>query len=268
MEDTVLNELKSIELEIFDEFVRICKKYDLSYFLMGGTLLGAVRHKGFIPWDDDIDVGMPRSDYEKFILVAQDELKEELFLQNYHSEPNCGLVFSKIRKGNTTMSEKYSAHIKMHQGIWIDIFPYDYLGDKKKISKISFIKNLYIIKCGYKFPEGKSKLLFLPYLLMKIFVFFVPISLFIKQLENNMHKKDNGVYSQVYPYGGAYGEKDIMPTNVINNTEQIEFEGRIVSGLKDYDYFLSRLYGDYMKLPPENQRHGGMHYLKELKIHN
>ena len=135
MTEVDLKTLQNIELEILDEFIRVCEKNQLTYFLIGGSCIGAVRHHGFIPWDDDIDVGMPREDYEKLVEIAADELNPEYFFQNYHSEKNCGLIFGKIRKNNTILSENYSYHIHMHQGVWIDIFPYDQIGDKPELSK-------------------------------------------------------------------------------------------------------------------------------------
>ena len=99
-----LHLIKQFELELLDEFLRICKKYDLQYFLAGGSCLGAVRHGGFIPWDDDIDIGMPREDYDRFCEIAASELDDRFTLQNYRTEPNCGL-FGKIRRKNTIYSE-------------------------------------------------------------------------------------------------------------------------------------------------------------------
>lgn len=268
MDNKVLQELKNIELEILDEYIRICNKYNLSYFLVGGTLLGAIRHKGFIPWDDDIDIGMPRKDYEKLLQVAPKELKKEFFLQNYHTEPKCGIIFSKIRKNNTIMAEEYSYHIDMHQGIWIDIFPYDNLKEQNSLNRIQLLRNFYIIKCGYKFPQNKSKILIFPYYIMKILLNFVSINYLIKKLDVKLQADNMDQTLYVYPFGGAYGKKDIMPCDIIKDLIYVDFEGRKVSVFKDYDYYLNSLYGDYMKLPPLNQRHGGLHYIKELKLKN
>ncbi|KDE71244.1 hypothetical protein FUSO7_10000, partial [Fusobacterium necrophorum BFTR-2] len=99
--DKNLREVQLIELEILIEVDRICKKYEIEYFLDFGTLLGAIRHEGFIPWDDDIDIGMTRDNYEKFMKIAPSKLKKEYFLQNIDSEEQCPYLYSRLRKKNT-----------------------------------------------------------------------------------------------------------------------------------------------------------------------
>ena len=271
MTEVDLKTLQNIELEILDEFIRVCEKNQLTYFLIGGSCIGAVRHHGFIPWDDDIDVGMPREDYEKLVEIAADELNPEYFFQNYHSEKNCGLIFGKIRKNNTILSENYSYHIHMHQGVWIDIFPYDQIGDKPELSKwdsllISILRNIYIIKCRYKIPENRSKYLLPFYYLIKLFAVFFPYQFLISKLDHLMKKRNRYESKYVYPMGGAYGNKDILPKEFINDLIEVYFEGRKVYIFKNYDAYLKRLYGNYMELPPvEKRRNTSCHYLYEFK---
>lgn len=139
-----LIKIQQIELSILNEFSKICQKHNLTYFLVGGSCLGMIRHKGFIPWDDDIDLGMPRKDYQKFCEIAKAELPDDLVLQNFDTEPQCGLVFGKIRKKGTILSENYSYHINMNQGVWIDIFPYDFVSNNKWIRKIDYYRTLFL----------------------------------------------------------------------------------------------------------------------------
>lgn len=122
MAENHIKDLQRIELEMLLEVDRICKKYNIRYFLVAGTLLGAIRHKGFIPWDDDIDICMPVEEYRKFCKVAKTDLKKEYFLQNSDTDFS-NRWFSKVRKNNTTCIEKGYEKSKIHQGIWIDIFP-------------------------------------------------------------------------------------------------------------------------------------------------
>jgi lipopolysaccharide cholinephosphotransferase len=123
--ELLIKKLHIIELAMLGEFIRICQKYSLRYYLIGGSALGAVRHSGFIPWDDDIDIGMPRVDYEKFLSVAQAELDADLFLQTHKTDPAYPFSFAKIRNSKTTFIQSDSSHLQMNHGVYIDIFPLD-----------------------------------------------------------------------------------------------------------------------------------------------
>jgi len=127
-----LKRLQNIEYEILQEIVRICEKNNLSYFLIGGTLLGAVRHKGFIPWDDDLDIAIPRKDYEKFLKICQTQLNSDYFLHCNKTDPDYWLPFAKVRKKNTLFDEKSITSIETHKGIYNDVFPLD---NAKKTTK-------------------------------------------------------------------------------------------------------------------------------------
>lgn len=264
--------IKELELEVLDEFLRICNKHHLNYFLSGGTCLGAVRHGGFIPWDDDIDISMPRADYEKFCEIAFDELGDKFVLQNYWTEPNCGLVFGKVRQKNTLYNETYSAHIDMSQGVWIDLFPYDVIPDsvpeqEKLYRKILFWKNLYIVKCGYKFPENRTRALKLAYYGAKVMSLFFSRKALIDRLDGLCRQFNESTNSVVIPYGGAHTlDQERMPKEMIYDLVPIEFEGRSCLTLADYDRYLTNLYGDYLQLPPENERKGGFHNMLEFKV--
>lgn len=268
---TQLDILKQIELELLDEFVRICNKYKLNYFLSGGSCLGAIRHSGFIPWDDDIDVSMPRDDYQRFIELAPIELNSQYVLQCYETEENCGLIFAKIRKKGTVYSEVYSHHIDMSQGIWIDIFPYDYLPDntneqEKQYRKVQFYKNLYIIKSGYKLPQGKRGVSALAYYFAKIMLYFVPRKFLIEKLAKSMTLfKAGGEW--VIPFGGAHTfNEERMPSSMMEEYIDVPFEGRTCKTLKQYDKYLSKLYGEYMQIPPEDKRPSGFHNVYEFSV--
>ena len=267
-----LKRIQEIELEIFDEIIRICKKYNLKYALIGGSTLGAVRHHGFIPWDDDIDLGMPRKDYEKFCELCKTELDAKRFmLQNFDTEPNCGLIFGKVRRLNTTLSEYYSYHIDMNQGVWVDIFPYDYVSNnattrKSDIRSLKFYQNLYIIKCGYKFPNNRSNTLKIAYDIAKGGLRLWSKNRLIKKVKQIMIKYDKDTTDYIFPYGGVYTDKDRLPGDTFDNLIQVSFEGRKVNIYKEFDKYLTTLYGDYMKLPPmEKRENGSGHIVHEFK---
>lgn len=264
-----LRQLQLVEIEIMKEIFRICKKNNINCFLIYGTLIGAIRHKGMIPWDDDIDLGMSRNDYEKFIIAAKQDLSDAYILQNYHTEPQCGLIFAKVRKKGTLMNEKYSAHIKMSQGIWVDIFILDNISDdlnkrKKEKLKIKLLKNLYIIKCGYKMPEYMSNWWLPIYLLAKLLLIFVPKQKLIDSLDHllTLHKDEETLYVDCY---GSASIKNVIPRSYIENLIDIEFEDNLYSCFKEYDSYLRGIYGDYMTPPPVEERQSS-HIVKEVSF--
>lgn len=270
MDQQDLAKVKAIELEILDEFLRLANKHDLVYFLTAGTCLGSVRHKGFIPWDDDIDIGMPRSEYERFEHIALNELDERYVYQTMDTEPGCGFVFGKIRAKNTVLSENYSYHLPMSQGVWVDIFPFDEMpedADRRKAlyRKVSFLRNLYIVKCGYRMPENKGILFHFAYYGAKAVSAFVPRKCLISALKKTMTQYCDQPVGNFYNYGTAYASgKELIPREVLFECGEADFEGRSCKVPRDTDVFLTHLYGDYMTLPPEEKRVGGMHHIHEF----
>jgi len=259
-----VRKIQLIELEILNEFDRICKKYGLQYFLTAGTAIGAVRHGGFIPWDDDIDVGMLREEYEKFIRIAPKELKDEYFLQTLESDPKCPCLFAKIRKNGTIYQENNKVGMKMHRGIWIDIFPFDYISTNKKeqrdiISKSNRYIHFFMLK---KIPHiyqntSQPRVLFYTKAFIRkiihILLQIIPDGFFIsgiqKIIDDEKEKKD-AVTSFFYTVPFVWRTKQIVPVG------SIEFEGREYSIVRNPDYFLRVQFGDYMELPPVEKRVG------------
>ena len=145
-----------VMLDILEEFIRICEKYDLKYCLDGGTMLGAIRHKGFIPWDDDVDVSLPRADFQRFLQVAKDELKPPLFLQYGTTDPEHFQAFACLRNNQTSAIDplwiQYGKRYSM--GIGMDIFPFDYAPEKLSDLKWMLWRNKQILRLhGYAFSH-------------------------------------------------------------------------------------------------------------------
>ena len=125
MEKEVLQKVQKVQLEMAKEIKRVCDENQISYFLYRGTFLGAVRHKGVIPWDDDMDFGMLREDYDKFCRIAPEKLGEDYFFQTWHSDENYALPLGKVRKRGTLFVEAKSA-VLQENGIYVDIYPLDF----------------------------------------------------------------------------------------------------------------------------------------------
>lgn len=244
-----LKDIKTIELEIFAEFIKVCKKLNLKYYLLGGTLLGAARHKGFIPWDDDIDVGMLREDYELFIAKAGELLPDNLFVQNHKSDPDVPFNFCKIRNNNTTFVERSVKSFKINHGVYIDIFPLDFY-PQGIIGKgcLNFKKKLLDVKIAKSFDLEFSKSLIASAAL-------AVSNLIASDYRKAVNKKDILFKSikksnLIANHCGAWGDKEIVPAEWYGEGDVLEFEGIPVIVPKEYDKWLSRVYGNYMELPP------------------
>lgn len=254
MDEKILEKLQATELEMLKQADLICKKHNLNYFLIAGTLLGAVRHKGFIPWDDDIDIALPREDYEKFLKYAQEELPEEYSIQYEGTEEGYWFSYAKIRKNGTVFEEPMLKNYNGNKGIFIDLFPLDYVPKSKsrmqKIqSQITIVTQELMVwkRFNVGVPNKKIK-----EILFKI--------LSIKQaryIQNKAmkwyNKRKNCRY---YVNLGSYYdvETETIPVDKYMPPAKLEFCGQEFSVPKDYDYVLKKIYGDYMKLPPVEER--------------
>ncbi|MBQ8849455.1 MAG: LicD family protein [Clostridia bacterium] len=247
-----LKDIKIIELDLLRNFINVCEKLNLKYYLLGGTLLGAVRHKGFIPWDDDIDVGMPRGDYEIFISDGQRYLSEGLFIQSIETEPELLMNFAKLRNSNTTFVEESIKHCRVNHGVYIDVFPLDYYPDDEKGQRTVDRKNRFYtrrIASEYSFEEKGIKRKTISAILKLMY----PSSKNVLRKRQELFKsvaKSNLLAN----YCGAWGKKEIVPADWYGDGVMLEFEGIQVSAPKEYDKWLTQVYGDYMKLPPKEKR--------------
>lgn len=133
-----LTQLHQVLYEILEEIVRICDKHNIPYFVIGGTAIGALYDKAILPWDDDIDIGMKREDYNKFLQIASQELREPYFLSWIHTDPHSPYYFAKVKKNNTLFVEEMFKDVPMHQGIFVDIFPFDRIPNNKLLRKIQY----------------------------------------------------------------------------------------------------------------------------------
>ena len=256
MDQEVMIKLRKVMVELLDEFVSICEKNELSYFLTAGTLLGAIRHKGFIPWDDDIDVAMPRKDYEAFLTIFESQNSENYYLLShkcpqdniYHYMP-----FAKLCKKNTIFAEENISESN-YTGIYIDIWPYDncnrfFLPIHTKLLK--FFSKLYPIKRKVHKPVRKSYLI-----ITKIFCMLLPSQL-MKYFSTTFYLIfNNNNTKYITFFTGRYGyKKETHRYDDIYPLSEVCFENKIYKAPKDWNLFLNKLYGDYMTLPPVEKQH-------------
>ncbi len=240
------------EVGILDYFHNFCQKNNLKYSLVAGTLLGAVRHKGFIPWDDDIDVGMPRPDYERF-----KRLRDQFETERYKllSDEEGQYPFSKIYDLQISINAKASSD----KYLWIDVFPFDGLPDNKKdiswrFSRVAVIRRLFT-DLDSSWQEGKlSTKKLIKYLL------YIPAKIVGKEgckkrLISIAKRSDYESSPNVGPVvWGIHGLGEVIPREEFENTVDLDFEGKQYKAMKCWDMNLKGLYGDYMKLPPEDKR--------------
>lgn len=253
--DEYIRRLQKTEQEILDEIVRICDKFHLTYYLIGGTLLGAVRHRGFIPWDDDLDIAMPREDYDRFCGLCAGELDPQYELHSIDTDRTYWLPFAKIRKKNTIFEEKNIRGLDAPMGIYVDIFPLDHAKcvdcpeQRIRTKIIKGISSVIYAKRGLPIVlSRKSKLL----------ARLLPVSIAaLTKWQIRLMTKHNGRQCDYYiNFGSNYNTvKQTMPKSVFDPGCQLEFEGKMYRALSDYRYFLKRIYGEnYMQLPPAEKR--------------
>ena len=254
-----LRKVQLLELKVLKEIKRICTKHDIKYFLTGGTLIGAVRHKGFIPWDDDIDIAMMRPDYDRFLKIAPKELGPEYTLNCIQHDKKLGIFLSKVVLNGTNYRSVQQPAVIGDCGFWVDVIPYDHIYDNKFLATcyfryLNFLLVLYAKKNGYK--NGLTPLRKFVANMMKIFFFWVPKEWLWKKLVNypyKLNKKDTGKRCYL---AGRYGAPREFRDAYLFNGEytEIPFEDDNFMVLKRYKQFLADHFGDYMKLPPVEQR--------------
>ena len=266
-----IRQVQLTQLEILIEVDNLCRKHDIQYFLTSGTLLGAVRHKGFIPWDDDIDIGMHRKDYDRFLEIANKELDEKYFCQSIYSETNYHLPYAKIRKNKTRYVEAGIKYLDINKGVYIDVFPIDKVPDNI-IARFIHRREFYILyrivlaKSGIGSPDDRRILKRIAYGMLKIFSIPFKKRNILLYMDQRMKKYAGNKTRYVTSMGSAYGyTREIMPVCIYESIAEIEFEGQLLYAPSQPHEYLTRLYGDYMTPPPVGQREN-RHGVIEVKL--
>lgn len=260
-------ETKQIIFQILCAFSEFCDENNLRYYLSGGTLLGAIRHKGFIPWDDDIDVLMPRPDYDHMHKILKEKNIKSYYRLSSIQAGNSFLPFAKIVDVRTYIKSKY---IRDCKGLWIDIFPMDGLPEDKKqsnkiLSKAELIKK-WVIRCNAKIGPGKNiwtTIIKVPTIL--IFKIYNPGKKLGQKLDKIAQQYDFDSSDYIGGIAWSLGANERMKKTDYLPVKDIEFCGRMFHAPACWDYYLTKIYGDYMKLPPEEKRvnHNFSAYIEE-----
>ena len=267
MEQKILRELQLTELEILKPVDALCMKEGIQYYLVGGTLLGAIRHKGFIPWDDDLDIAIPRADYNRFIEICLcGGLGKNYELHHISTDKNYWLPFAKIRKKNTLFNETDIKMLDCRKGIFIDVFPLDscaknsgltYHLRAKIVKTLNFVINMRVRKCKIKTIQAK-----VIYLITRPFS-IKTITLFRDTL---CTKQKSGKYIINYASNYKY-TKQTMDKSIYGKGIKVSFENGKFCAPILYIKYLEQLFENWKQLPPEEERrnHNPTNIIFDLK---
>lgn len=268
LRELTAEELKQVQMEILDKIHEICVANEIRYSLFAGTLLGAVRHKGFIPWDDDIDIMMPRPDYEKFIQYCIDN-KTSFRLICSKTDNSYGYLFAKAVDDNTVIEEEVANRGGTQIGVFVDIFPMDSFGDtpeeaQKNYDKSTFLRELLVAANWKKYFRNKTRKWYYEPVRFAFFVLsrFYSVDKLIEKIESKYPACEFGTKKYVATLSDSYAKsKQFDDAELFDEFVDMPFEDRTYKVIKNYDEHLKRYFGDYMKLPPEKDR-VSHHYFK------
>lgn len=271
-----LRKTQLVMLRILKIVDYICREHNIRYWLDGGTLLGAIRHKGFIPWDDDLDIVMPREDFERFTQMAKEGLPDDLFLQTPATEPGYilhGKPSAKIRDKYSRIVEINVNHCNYHQGIFIDIVPIDKFKQSFWGGQLDrFLKTLYRYLCSfynaYDTGQKNNKNFFrkiasrLKYALPLKWMLDRYVRILNCRTKRNNSLKDHYLmgYCLEVPWRRIWKLDEIFPL------QQVQFEDASFFAPNNWDSVLRQFYGDYMKLPDEDKQRS--HHVVEVEVDN
>jgi len=263
--DNKVRNLQLLELDILKEIVAICDDNNLKYYIIGGTFLGAVRHKGFIPWDDDIDIAMPRDSYEIFLNIASNKLPKHMKIENFITNHKCQFCITKVQNINAKIME-YTDETY----VCVDVFPIDGTPNNKYLRKWHCFRVALKKKLMFSVllsPFCKLRKLSLKGQIISKIMKILPIDHYY-QANKEQQKMDRLLKGQKIDNSnyigtilGSYGAREIVPKAYFGDGTFYEFEGIKFRGPSMHNEYLTRIYGDYMKIPPiESQK---THYIVE-----
>lgn len=271
--DTELKTIQKLELDALREVVRICCELKIDYFLIDGAAIGAMRHRGFIPWDDDIDIGMTRDSYRRFLAEAPSRLSDRYFLQTPYQGTDNPYFYAKLRINGTKFVEYCNRKLDIHHGIYLDICPFDEVPDDERLNKRQFRRcqlliRLFVLRQSPDLSAApataKRKMLSVLRKCIHTALRIVPYRWIASALERETTRYDGSGQKAVAFLHYPVRNTDYMLKNELFELRRAEFEGLSVNIPKNCDAYLRRHYGDYMQWPPMDQRYGHKPYQLEL----
>lgn len=260
-DNSQLRSLQLVELDIIKLFAEICEKHGLRYYMVGGTMLGAIRHKGFIPWDDDMDVGMPRPDYERFIQIVRSELPPGYDFLNYKQDKDYKRYFSRLVDTNVVVHNASNTKTIL-ENAWLDIFPFDGMpeGNFRRhlhFWHMTFWRVLYHASCFEELVNlnrpGRP-------LYQRLIIKFISVThlgarmdtkKLMRRMEKGLMRYSYDSSSHMVSFFGAYMLREIVDKKLLGRGKKYPFETLMLNGPEQYDAFLTHFYGDYMTPPKD-----------------
>lgn len=244
-------------LNILEEIDRICKKHDIPYFLAGGTLLGAARHGGFIPWDDDLDIMMLRPDHDRFLAVAQAELPAHMFLQTPKTDPGCHYLISKVRLSGTVFSSELLQRFpELHRGLFVDVIAQDYTANhgwaQKLHLKLCLLARGLVYKKWIGQPAASVRRSYAVLDGIKKLLPMAALEKFQRWALTLFNRKSDRRY--LFDSMGINIKKGVYPAQWLEKQAFLPFEGKLLPVPENFDGYLTYLYGDYRRPVPVSQR--------------
>lgn len=252
-----MNELQTIQFDMLKTFWDICGKLELHPYLICGSVIGAVKYQGFIPWDDDVDVALIRPEYERFLREAPSLLPKDLFLQNARTDPAFPQLYSKIRKNGTSFVEERAAHLPIHHGIYIDLFPLDGMPENRLaawfVEQQLRVCKLHLL-CAY--GKGGSRKEQLIHRFGRLLGWHKHTNRIIGRTERRMAACDPAAAKQWCCHGNWRVSRDCAPKAQYGKGKTMLFEGVPMRVPAQYDEYLTQRYGDWRSDLPAHEKHG------------
>lgn len=251
----ILKKLQTVQIEILSVIDNICREYDIHYSLYAGTMIGAVRHQGFIPWDDDLDICMSRKEYDRFVKLWGKISPKGYVLQNKYTSPGFSQSFTKIRKDHTTFLQEKDLNMDYHTGIFVDIFPVDRMPTdpiRKNIFKWDCL--IYQLYMREFVPSKGSKMI---KCVSKMILKLTPLKqrvIYRKKFEKKLRKYNENTKFPVVFIEVVSNLNTLYPANILDEYVDMNFEGKKFMCFAQWDLILKKKYSDYMKFPPKEER--------------